>query len=213
MSASLPPIAAQLPFSQACENNQAPIFEVLKTAFKDSQHVLEIGSGTGQHSVFFAPRLPHLLWQTSDLAASHPAIAAWHQAHGAPNLHAPLNFDLASSAWPQPKNAPPFDAVFTSNTCHIVSWPLVERMFDLVGTNLSTGGVFVIYGPFNYGGQFTSDSNRAFDAWLRQRDAHSGIRDFEAITTLAEKHGLQLQLDQAMPANNRTLVFHKTQSS
>ena len=86
-------------------------------------------------------------------------------------------------------------------------------MFDLVGTNLSTGGVFVIYGPFNYGGQFTSDSNRAFDAWLRQRDAHSGIRDFEAITTLAEKHGLQLQLDQAMPANNRTLVFHKTQSS
>ena len=213
MSASHPPIAAQLPFSQACENNQAPIFEVLKAAFKDRLHVLEIGSGTGQHSVFFAPRLPHLLWQTSDLAASHPAIAAWHQAHDAPNLRAPLHFDLTSSSWPQPDSAPAFDAVFTSNTCHIVSWPLVERMFDLVGSHLPMGGVFAIYGPFNYGGQFTSDSNRAFDAWLRQRDAYSGIRDIEAITALAEIHGMQLQLDQAMPANNRTLVFHKTQSS
>ena len=94
-----------------------------------------------------------------------------------------------------------------------MAWPLVERMFSLVGQHLPKGGVFAIYGPFNYGGQFTSDSNRAFDAWLRQRDARSGIRDIEAITTLAKSHGLQLQLDQAMPANNRTLVFHKTQNS
>ena len=99
--------------------------------------------------------------------------------------------------------------MFTSNTCHIVAWPLVKRMFALVGQHLPTGGMFAIYGPFNYGGQFTSKSNQAFDAWLRQRDAASGIRDFEAITALAQEHGMQLQLDQAMPANNRTLVFHK----
>ena len=206
-------IVANLPFSQACENNQAPILDVLKTAFNDRQHVLEIGSGTGQHSVFFAPRMPQLVWQTSDLLASHESIAAWHQAHGAANLRAPVEFDLASSNWPQPADAVPFDAVFTSNTCHIVAWPLVQRMFSLVGQHLPKGGVFAIYGPFNYGGQFTSDSNRAFDAWLRQRDARSGIRDIEAITALAESHGLQLHLDQAMPANNRTLVFHKIQNS
>lgn len=88
------------PFSQACENNQAPILDVLKTAFRDSRQVLEIGSGTGQHSVYFAPRLPHLIWQTSDLPASHAGIQAWHTAHGAPNLRAPLAFDLASSDWP-----------------------------------------------------------------------------------------------------------------
>ena len=206
-------IVANLPFSQACENNQAPILDVLKTAFNDRQHVLEIGSGTGQHSVFFAPRLPQLVWQTSDLLPSHESIAAWHQAHGAANLRAPVEFDLASSNWPQPADAAPFDAVFTSNTCHIVAWPLVQRMLSLVGQHLPKGGVFAIYGPFNYDGQFTSDSNRAFDAWLRQRDARSGIRDIEAITALAESHGLQLHLDQAMPANNRTLVFHKTQNS
>ncbi|MDR0212961.1 MAG: DUF938 domain-containing protein [Comamonas sp.] len=198
-----------LPFSQACENNQGPIFEVLSTAFAHSRHVLEIGSGTGQHSVFLAPRLPHLIWQTSDLDGNHAGIKAWHEAHGANNLRAPLSFDLSASAWPVNGESQPFDAVFTSNTCHIVAWSLVQRMFALVGQHLPAGGLFAIYGPFNYDGQFTSQSNQAFDAWLRQRDAASGIRDFEVIKALAQEHGMQLQLDQAMPANNRTLVFHK----
>lgn len=198
-----------LPFSQACENNQPPILEVLKTAFGTSRHVLEIGSGTGQHSVYFAPRLPHLIWQTSDLQVNHAGIEAWRAAHGSPNLRASLEFDLATSAWPESNETTAIDAVFTSNTCHIVSWPLVARMFDLVGANLPAGGTLAIYGPFNYGGQFTSESNRAFDAWLRQRDPASGIRDFEAIHALAQARGLELQLDQAMPANNRTLVFRK----
>jgi len=201
--------APQLPFSQACENNQAAIFEVLQSAFQHCRHVLEIGSGTGQHSVYFAPRLPQLLWQTSDLPDSHAGIRAWQAAQGAPNLRAPLEFDLATDAWPVTAESSGFDAVFTSNTCHIVAWPLVQRMFELVGSHLPAGGVFAVYGPFNYGGRFTSDSNRAFDAWLRQRDARSGLRDFEAIVALAAEHGMELQLDQAMPANNRTLVFHK----
>ena len=209
MNVYSPAFAAGLHFSQACENNQAPIFEVLQTVFNDRQHVLEIGSGTGQHSVFFAPRLPQLVWQTSDLLASHEGIAAWHQAHGAANLRALVEFDLASSNWPQPADAVPFDAVFTSNTCHIVAWPLVERMFSLVGQHLPKGGVFAIYGPFNYGGQFTSDSNRAFDAWLRQRDAASGIRHFEDIVALGVEHDLALEADNAMPANNRLLVFRR----
>ena len=207
------PPNTQLPFAQACENNQAPILSVLQTALQSSRHVLEIGSGTGQHSVYFAPRLPQLTWQTSDLTDNHPSIQAWYAAHAAPNLRAPLEFDLATSTWPTPADQFEFDAVFTSNTCHIVAWPLVLQLFALASTHLPTGGVLALFGPFNYGGNYTSDSNRAFDAWLRQRDARSGIRDIEAVTALAESYGLQLQLDQAMPANNRTLVFHKTQNS
>ncbi|WP_144267113.1 DUF938 domain-containing protein, partial [Comamonas thiooxydans] len=111
MTPNLPSTAPQRPFSQACENNQAPIFEVLKSAFQHSRHVLEIGSGTGQHSVYFAPRLPQLVWQTSDLADSHAGIQAWHAAHGAPNLLAPLEFDLATDAWPATKDPSGFDAV------------------------------------------------------------------------------------------------------
>lgn len=199
---------AERPFSQACANNQAPILAVLEQAFADRRQVLEIGSGTGQHSAYMAPRLPQLVWQTSDLPEHHAGILAWHAAQPAANLRAPLAFDLRSSPWPQTADGA-FDAVFTSNTCHIVAWPLVERMFALVGAHLPTGGVFAVYGPFNYGGQFTSDSNRAFDAWLRQRDAASGIRDQEALQALGGLHGLELVQDHAMPANNRTLVFRK----
>ncbi|QNP48273.1 DUF938 domain-containing protein [Diaphorobacter aerolatus] len=195
-----------LPFSQACENNREPILAVLQSTFAQSSHVLEIGSGTGQHGVYFAPRLPHLVWQTSDLAHNHAGILAWHAAQPAANLRAPFVLDLNRGDWPDGDH---FDAVFTSNTAHIVSWPLVQRMFALVGQHLPDGGRFAIYGPFNYGGSFTSESNRAFDASLRQRDPRSGIRHFEDIVALARSQSLSLLQDHAMPANNRLLVFGK----
>lgn len=198
-------LPSSLPFSQACENNQAPILAVLQQAFADRRQVLEVGSGTGQHGVYFAPRLPHLVWQTSDLAESHPGIRAWQAAHPAPNLRAPLLLDLERSDWP----GGPFDAVFSANTTHIVAWPLVQRLFALAGGHLPAGGLLALYGPFNYGGTFTSDSNRAFDAWLRQRDARSGIRHFEDIVALGVEHDLALEADNAMPANNRLLVFRR----
>ena len=195
-----------LPFSQACENNRVPILAVLQTAFADSRHVLEIGSGTGQHSVYFAPRLPHLVWQTSDLPQNHPGIAAWHAAHPASNLRPPLRYDLQGDAWPTTA-AGAYDAVFSSNTAHIMAWPLVQRMFAQVGQYLCANGRFALYGPFNYGGDYTSESNRSFDLWLRERDARSGIRHFEDLVALALQHGLALEHDHAMPANNRILLF------
>ena len=197
-------IPIEPPCSQACLNNQAPICAQLQTALADCQHVLEIGSGTGQHSVYFAPRLPWLTWQTSDLPQHHAGIRAWHAQQPAPNLRAPLALDLRTSPWP----ASGFDAIFTSNTAHIVAWPLVERLFALAA-ELPAGGILAMYGPFNQGGRFTSESNRAFDAMLRERDPSSGIRDLEAVAHTAALNGLQLEHDHAMPANNRLLVFRR----
>ncbi|RFA29282.1 methylase [Alkalilimnicola ehrlichii] len=193
-----------LPFSQACENNRAPILAVLKSAFAHCSRVLEIGSGTGQHGVYFAPELRHLVWQTSDLAEHHSAILAWQHAYPAENLLPPIIVDLREDNWPGD-----FDAVFSANTAHIVGWPLVEQMFALVGRHLPKGGVFALYGPFNYNGEYTSDSNRTFDHMLRRRNPASGIRDFEQIVATANRHGLMLQHDHAMPANNRLLQFRK----
>lgn len=200
--------AMHRPFAPSCENNQAPIFAVLQQAFAQCRHVLEIGSGTGQHSVYMAPRLPHLVWQTSELAALHAGIAAWHAYQPSPNLRLPQALDLACDAWPLSEGGA-FDAAFTSNTLHIVSWALVQRLFALLGQHMAQGAVFAVYGPFNYAGTFTSESNRQFDAWLKARDSQSGIRDFEAVVALAAQHGWQLLADHAMPANNRCLVFQK----
>ena len=194
-------------FSQACENNKAPILTHLKNAFKHSQRILEIGSGTGQHALYFAEHLPHLSWQTSDLSINHPSIIERITTSGLTNLLLPINLDL-NETWPIAHNSP-FDGIFTANTLHIVSWPLVEAFFRGVDTHLSLGGILSIYGPFNYQGKFTSDSNANFDLWLKERDKQSGIRDIESILMLAKSAGLTLENDHAMPANYRLLTFKK----
>ncbi len=195
------------PFSEACERNKEAIVGVLRQVLaRSSQRVLEIGSGTGQHAVFFAAELPHLRWQTSDLAANHPGIQAWIRASGRANVLAPCVLDMDAPVWPVQN----MDAIFSANTAHIVAWPQVENLFQGVGRTLQAQGLFCLYGPFNYRGEFTSASNAQFDAWLKQRDARSGIRDFEALDRLAQQQGMVLQDDYAMPANNRTLVWRKS---
>jgi SAM-dependent methyltransferase len=199
-----------LPFSQACENNKQPILDVLQQELQDFTHVLEVGSGTGQHSVYFAPRLPHLTWQTSDVLAHHATINAWHTVHPAPNLYVPLAFDLAVDLLPiSLANNQPYDAVFTANTLHIISWSLVEKLFELVGDALPINGKLIVYGPFNENGHYTSSGNQQFDISLQQRDPKSGIRHLEDIVALAKAHYLRLSGQYAMPANNQLLVFQK----
>lgn len=199
-----------LPFSQACENNKQPILSVLQKELVETAHVLEVGSGTGQHSVYFAPRLAHLAWQTSDVLVNHTAIHAWHAAYPANNLYAPLAFDLSSDPIPVDTDIQiSYDAIFTANTLHIIAWPLVERLFALAGDTLPVGGKLIAYGPFNENGHYTSASNQQFDMSLRARDPKSGIRHKEDIVALASQHDLTLSNTYALPANNQILVFTK----
>jgi len=192
-------------FSTACERNSQPIAEQLIRLFALSSKVLEIGSGTGQHAVAFAHALPHLQWQCSDRMENHASINAWRSESGLSNIGAPIDLHIGRSKWPSAH----YDAVFTANTCHIMSWQEVELMFAGVATLLPEKGLFCIYGPFNYGGQFTSTSNQQFDASLRTQAPHMGLRDIEDIRQLAVSVHLQLREDIAMPANNRLLVLVK----
>lgn len=195
---------ANKPFSLACENNKRPILTVLARVFDRPGTVLEIGSGTGQHGVFFAEGLPHLQWQPSDRAGNIPGMSLWFSEAELPNLLAPLVLDVSLPRWP----AGQYQGVFTANTLHIMAWPEVTAMFAGLERVLSPGAAVCIYGPFNYEGCFTSASNQAFDAMLHSQASHMGIRDIADVTALAGRHGLTLQEDHAMPANNRLLVFH-----
>ncbi len=193
------------PFSESCEQNQAPILEVLREVFQGRSQVLEIGSGTGQHAVYFGKQLPHLTWQTSDLPENHAGIRAWLEEPRLPNVLPPLPINAKDPAWPVVK----VDAVFSANAVHIMGWEEVKGMFLGIGRVLAAGGVLCLYGPFNYGGKFTSESNARFDGWLKANDPRSGVRDFEALDELARAQGLELCKDVAMPANNRSLVWRR----
>ncbi|SEM16652.1 Protein of unknown function [Pseudoxanthomonas sp. GM95] len=193
------------PFAPSCERNRDPILEVLQPALRDARSVLEIGSGTGQHAVHFAAALPQLTWQTSERAEHLPGIVQWLDEAALPNTPAPIPLDVADGPWPQAR----FDAVFTANTLHIMGWPQVQAFFAGVDGVLGEAGTLAVYGPFNYGGAYTSESNAQFDDWLKARDPVSAIRDFETVDALARGIGLRLAQDHAMPANNRLVVWRR----
>ncbi len=196
---------SDLPYSQACENNKSPILSVLNQAFANCQQVLEIGSGTGQHAVYFASQLAHLSWQSSDQHCNLPALAERIRRAALANLPLPLALDISDDSAPAQR----FDGIFTANTLHIISWPLVKRLFRRLDEFAAQEATLCIYGPFNYQGEFTSVSNQAFDASLKSRDPAMGIRHSEDILQLAAAQGFLLQQDIAMPANNRLLWFKR----
>ena len=196
------------PYSEACERNRGPILEVLREAFAPVRAVLEIGAGTGQHAVHMARHLPHLAWQPTDCAAHLPGIGLWVAEAGLPTLRAPRELDAMQPDW-RLGGEPEFDAVFTANTLHIMSWVAVEAFFAGVGRVLPPGGVLAVYGPFNIDGQYTAPSNAQFDRWLQARDPASGIRDREAVDALARQAGLTRTADYPMPANNRLLLWRR----
>lgn len=196
------------PFSPSCERNREPILDVLRTAFAGRRRALEIGSGTGQHAVHFAAAMPWLTWQCSDAEANLPGIGQWLAEAQLPNT--PPAFAMQASAeTPGFVPLPPgrFDAVFSANTLHIMGWPEVEGFFAGLRDVCEADAIVAVYGPFNVGGTFTSDSNRDFDGWLKARDPRSGIRDREAVDALAQAAGFRAAEVVAMPANNQMLLW------
>lgn len=194
----------QKPHAPSCDRNQEPILQVLRETFAETTSVLEVGSGTGQHGVYFAGAMPHLQWHTSDLAVNHEGIRAWVTDANLSNLTGPRLLDVGGK-W----DVPAIDGVFTANTLHIMGWDLGQKFLAKSGECLPKGGTLCVYGPFNYGGNFTSASNAQFQIWLQNRSPECGIRDFEAVEEHANKAGLSLVQDYEMPANNRLLHFRK----
>jgi cyclopropane fatty-acyl-phospholipid synthase-like methyltransferase len=192
-------------FSPSYERNKEFILPVLQEVLADNGLVLEIGSGSGQHAVFFASHLPRLVWQPTDLAANLPSIAQWQIEAGLSNLRAPLALDLLANPWP----VSTVQAVVCINTVHIVAWQGVENLFAGAARVLSADGVLFVYGAYRYATRPLEPSNEDFDRWLKTRDPASGVRDFAAVNTLAQQSGLILAGDRAMPGNNRCIWWRK----
>ena len=191
------------PYSESSDQNKDVICEVISPILSDVSSVLEIGSGTGQHAIFFAEKMPHLIWYTSDRQDYISGINCWLEDTKVSNVVAPVELDVNNSIWPLQK----MDAVFTANTVHIMSQDEVEHLIKGSSVVIKPGGHLLIYGPFNYNGNYTSESNEKFDQWLKSRDVLSCIKAFEAVRELALENGLLLKKDYAMPANNRILHF------
>lgn len=193
------------PVAESCLQNQQPILDTLRGVFTEAGEVLEVGSGTGQHAVFFSEHLPHLTWQPSDLQDQHPGMLLWLNEVEHNRIKPPLVLDVDDESWPVQS----MDYVFTANTTHIISLAQAERMFVHIASVLKPGGLFAQYGPFNYNGEYTSESNARFDQWLKQQHPQSCIKHFEQLRDFASDNALHCVEDIEMPANNRLLVWQK----
>ena len=196
------------PYSAACERNQEPIFQVIKPYLENAKTVLEVGSGTAQHVVFFASKFPQLVWQTADRLEYHAGIHAQLDAANVNNVLLPIELDVNHSDWNT--DGKKYDVVFSANTLHIMSKNEVIDFFDGLANISHDQTTLLIYGPFTYEGTFTSESNQLFDVNLRSRGVCSCIKAFEEIQRLAADQGFSLLRDQAMPANNQCLVFWRS---
>jgi len=195
------------PYSESCDQNREPIQQVIEKYIKGRKTVLEIGSGTGQHAVYFTSQFPVLEWQTSDLKVNHEGIQAWIDDSGLQNVLSPIELD-STGQWPEQK----FDLLYSANTVHIMSSNAVEHLFAKLPGCMFDKSVFLLYGPFNYGGQYTSESNASFDVWLKQRDPESCIKNFDWLKDIGRDSGLECTHDFEMPANNRLLVWERIKS-
>lgn len=195
------------PYAISCDRNSEPILEVLKQYLSDKTALFEVGAGTGQHAVFMAPHFQNLTWSLGDLEERHEGIRQWMKDFPRSNVRGPIEYEMGSKEPSLSK----FDAIFTSNTLHIVSWSNCLQLFDSLA-ELNDQSLFIVYGAFNYNGEFTSESNKNFNDWLLEKFPEGGgIKDFEKVCAELKTRGLLLLNDHEMPANNRLLIFQKTQ--
>ena len=192
-------------FSEAAEKNKTHILLVLQEWLPPHARVLEIGTGSGQHALHMAAEMKSITWQPTERSEGLPDLARNLSDYRFPNILKPLILDLSSERWPNVDT----NCVYSANVMHIVKENLGENLIRGVGKKLAEGGLLILYGPYKYGGDFTTQSNAEFDAWLKKRDPNSGIRDFEWVADLANQHGLSLQADLSMPANNQMLIFQR----
>lgn len=193
------------PFSKSADKNKDHILEQLRLCLNKGDRVLEIASGTGQHALHFGSAMQDVTWQSSDRDLDHFNLRDALQNTPLSNVFEPIVIDIAH--WPNLR--PKFDAVYSANCLHVIPEELVQNYVEGAARSLKPGGAMLLYGPFKYGGKFTTESNESFDGFLRDTYEGGGIRDFEVLNVMAGNVGFEFESDTPMPANNQFLVWRK----
>jgi SAM-dependent methyltransferase len=198
----------------AFHRNHAAIAPVLENFLRGKTcDVLEVGSGTGQHAVEFARRLPSIVWWPTDFNDNHlRSIAAWRAHTKLANVRDPVQLDASAADWRlAPRGLPEkFAAMICANVIHIAPWAVAEGLFAGAKRHLAADGRLFLYGPFRRDGVHNAPSNQAFDASLRSRNPDWGVRDTADLKKLGETNGLRFVELAEMPANNAVLTFERS---
>ncbi|NJL09718.1 MAG: DUF938 domain-containing protein [Calothrix sp. SM1_7_51] len=209
-------------YAPATERNRESILEVLLQVLPATGTILELASGTGEHGVYFAPRLPNHKWLPSDPnPLARDSITAWKENSQIENLYPPIEIDVRLEKWSVEQDASskwsgfddlktsPITAIVNINMIHISPWSSCLGLMAGTGRILPSGGILYMYGPYKLNGQHTAPSNQAFDESLRMQNPEWGVRDLDDVVNVAKAQNLQLINIYEMPANNLSVVFQR----
>lgn len=192
-------------FSKSADANKSAILQQLRKRCAPGAEVLEIASGTAQHALYFTQQMPDIIWQPSDIDIDAYGLRDAVSRAGQPNLRPPIVLDVFR--FPTFENE--YDAVYSANCIHVMPSENLEPYVAGASRALKSGGMMMLYGPFKYDGEFTTESNEKFDGFLRSTYLGGGIRDFSTVDGLAAKNGLEFHSDTQMPANNQFIIWRK----
>ncbi len=202
-------------YAPATQRNREAILEVLLQVLPPSGTILEIASGTGEHAIFFAPRLSPRKWLPSDPnPQARSSIAAWSASYPSANLYPPIDLNAITPIWPVEKdiyrdqlNNSPITGIVNINMIHISPWSATLGLMKGASRILPKGGILYLYEPFMKDGKHTAPSNEAFDQTLRAQNSEWGVRDLDDVVSIANKYGFTMLESYQMPANNLSVVF------
>ena len=195
-------------YAPATERNREPILKVLSEVLPQNSKVLEIASGTGEHAVYFASKLPSY-WIPSDInPESRSSITAWKNDAAINNLDFPLSIDVTRDNW-QSSVTEEINSIVNINMIHIAPWQACLGLMKGAGQILPPSGILYLYGPYKRNGEHTAVSNANFDRSLRDRHPQWGVRDLEQVVEVAANANLKLQQVIEMPANNLSVIFSR----
>ncbi len=206
-SVAMPGHGAKL-LAPSAERNRAAICDLLAHVAPRPGDALELASGTGQHIVAFARRLPELNWHpTEPDAARRASINAYVAESGLPNLSAAADLDATAPGWGMANAGK--SLIVLVNLLHLISLPETRTLIREAANALAPGGKLVVYGPFMRGGALTSQGDIGFHASLVASDPEIGYKDDFDVLDMAEAAGLETAEVVEMPANNLALVLEK----
>ena len=199
-------------FFSATQRNKDCIGNVLSRIIKKNGSILEIGSGSGEHGVFFQKRFPEITWQTTDPDLLHrKSIISWIEYEKLNNkMPQPLELDVENTPWKIPlKLARSMQGIVSINMIHVAKWNCTISLFKGAGELLKRGQFLILYGPFKIGNKHISQSNYLFDNSLKIQNDCWGIRNLEEVSNEAKKAGFSQEDIIRMPANNFSIIYRK----
>jgi len=188
----------------SAERNQGPIGAQLDVLLPENARVLEIASGTGQHGAYFTQLRPDIIWQYSDIEPESMGSQVAYAAENPGQLMPPIPVDVTVDNWWQ--DSADISVIYCANMIHIAPWTAAKGLVQGAGALLTTGGQFILYGPFLFGPD-SAQSNLDFDQNLKYRNPAWGVREIGDVQNLFRQHGLNLDKTIPMPRDNFLLVF------